>query len=131
MIIRCEADGSRNSRRISPISEVLLGRSMSKSNQSAISRIIQCLPSMSDGLSRSILSIRPVERANTRTLLATWAATKFEEIEKSKSTGWIWKMGTESSSSSILSIDDVTFGALRDSCGELVTKIPRDKSTHD
>ena len=38
-------------------------------------------PSMSEGLSRSILRMRPVESAKIKTLLATCAATKSDEME--------------------------------------------------
>ena len=65
-----------------PISLGFLGRSMS---------------SMSSGLSRSNRRIRPVERARIRTLLATWAATKSEDISKRSCTRCTSKMGREGS----------------------------------
>ena len=60
------------------------------------------LPSMSDGLSRSIRRIRPVDSAKTKTLLATWAATKSEEIENWSCTFSTLKMGKAALSSSCM-----------------------------
>jgi hypothetical protein len=54
-------------------------------------------PSMSAGLSRSIRSIRPVESARMRTLLATSAATKSEAIENCNATRSMLNMGSDTS----------------------------------
>lgn len=52
---------------------------------------------MSPGLSRSMRRIRPVDRAIMRTLLATWAATKSEEMENCNCTLSTLKIGSEAS----------------------------------
>lgn len=99
-MIKCEAEGSRKSRRMSPISEAFLGRSMSEdwSQLEASDWGEGVMPSMSEGLSRSMRRIRPVERASMRTLFATWAATKSEEIENWSCTRSTLKMGRAGSS---------------------------------
>ncbi len=57
---------------------------------------------MSEGLSRSILRILPVERASIKTLLATCAATKSEEMENCSCTLSTLTIGREASSSSAI-----------------------------
>lgn len=57
---------------------------------------------MSAGLSRSMRSMRPVERAKMRTLLATAAATKSEEMLNCSDTRSMLNMGNEASSFMLL-----------------------------
>ena len=59
-------------------------------------------PSMSAGLSKSIRRMRPVERASTRTLLATAAATKSEDMLNCKDTRSMLNMGSDASSCMLL-----------------------------
>lgn len=93
---------------MTPISEVFLGRSISRDieyyyrcSESGVSHI----PSISEGLSRSILIILPVESAKIRTLLATCAATKSADIENCSWTGSTLNTGSDSSSSAMLQFD--------------------------
>ena len=82
-MIRWDAVGSRNMRRITPTSDVFLGRSMS-AGQLVFEdprRNSQIIPSISAALSRSIRRILPLERARIKTLFATCAATKSEAME--------------------------------------------------
>lgn len=59
-------------------------------------------PSMSAGLSRSIRRIRPVESANIRTLFATAAATKSEDMLNCRDTRSMLNMGRDASSCILL-----------------------------
>lgn len=59
-------------------------------------------PSMSAGLSRSIRRMRPVERASMRTLFATAAATKSEDMLNCRDTRSMLNMGSDASSCMLL-----------------------------
>jgi hypothetical protein len=59
-------------------------------------------PSMSAGLSRSIRKMRPVESARIRTLFATAAATKSDEMLNCRDTRSILNMGSDGSPSCML-----------------------------
>ena len=59
-------------------------------------------PSMSAGLSKSIRRIRPVERAKIRTLFATAAATKSEDMLNCRDTRSMLNMGSDASSCTLL-----------------------------
>src|SRR5690242_1585643 len=103
--MRCDADGSRKRRLMTPTSDGFLGRSMSVKLSAVDGRALDRLlhgPSMSAGLSRSMRRIRPVERARTRTLLATAAATKSEEMENCSDTRSMLNMGSDASSCALL-----------------------------
>ena len=104
--MRCEAEGSRKRRLITPISEGFFGKSMSEFCQSDPDVChLHCRadePSMSAGLSRSMRSIRPVERARTKTLFATAAATKSEDMENCSETRSMLNIGNDASSCALL-----------------------------
>lgn len=105
--MRCDAEGSRKRRLITPISEGFLGRSISMFCQYVFyaPHPLYCLPyepSMSAGLSRSMRRMRPVERASTRTLLATAAATKSEDMENCSETRSMLNIGSDASSCALL-----------------------------
>lgn len=105
--MRCDAEGSRKRRLMTPISDGFLGRSISIQPSAHITRCslrtsVLYEPSMSAGLSRSIRRMRPVERANTRTLLATAAATKSEDMENCNDTRSMLNMGSDASSCALL-----------------------------
>lgn len=59
-------------------------------------------PSISAGLSRSMRRMRPVERARTRTLLATAAATKSDDMENCSDTRSMLNIGSDASSCALL-----------------------------
>ena len=96
-IIRCDAEGSRNRRLMIPISLGFFGRSMSLdiSKRNSSHGYCQYSPSISAGLSKSIRKMRPVESASMRTLLATSAATKSEEIENWSDTRSTLNIGSD------------------------------------
>ena len=102
-MMRCDAEGSRNSFRITPISPGLFGRSISMHSQkyggpySASPELYE--PSISAGLSKSIRRMRPVERARMRTLLATSAATKSDDMANWSETLSMLNMGRDASTS--------------------------------
>ena len=105
--MRCDAEGSRKRRLITPISEGFLGRSMSKQLLVNLAWLphherMPYEPSMSAGLSRSMRRMRPVERARTRTLLATAAATKSEDMENCSDTRSILNIGSDAPSCALL-----------------------------
>lgn len=59
-------------------------------------------PSISAGLSRSMRRMRPVDRARTRTLLATAAATKSDDMENCSDTRSMLNIGSDASSCALL-----------------------------
>ncbi|KAL1835492.1 hypothetical protein VTK73DRAFT_5609 [Phialemonium thermophilum] len=123
-MIRCEAVGSRNMRRMVPTSDGFLGRSISGNGAARRESLAKgmghgawgmghvafpwqkergkevprrSIPSMSSGLFKSMRRMRPFDRASTRTLLATWAATKSAAMENCSCTLSTSKMGSAAS----------------------------------
>jgi hypothetical protein len=82
-------------------------------------------PSMSAGLSRSIRRMRPVDRAKIRTLFATAAATKSEDMLNCRDTRSMLNMGSEASSCMLLVLGgayplDVSYAILGCGIGSLL-----------
>ena len=114
MIIRCEAEGSRKRRLIMPTSLGFFGRSISEwfSTYRVCLQSKLHVPSMSAGWSKSIRRMRPVERAIIRTLLATSAATKSEDMENCSDTRSMLNMGSDAFSSSPGAYPDAVSNAM-------------------